>query len=377
MAQEASTLSLLIGTRKGGFILSGDKKQKNWQMKGPFFLGAAVHHLVLDPRDGKTMLMASKPGHIGPTIYRSTDFGEIWVEAKKPPAFPKTENGQSVRFTFTLTPGHPSEPGVWYAGTCPPALFRSEDGGDTWEGVSGFNDHPMYGEWSGMAYGFEIPGGNLLHSIQIDPRDANHLYFGISAGGVFESLDKGKTWNPLNKGIVSYFLPEPEAEIGHDPHCLRLHPLEPDLLMAQTHVGVYRMEREEGVWKHVGSAIPEEVGDIGFPVVLHPHNPNTAWVFPMDGTEQWPRTSPDGKPAAYRTTDRGQTWHRQDEGFPKQFAYFSVKRLAMVSDTDSTPGLYLGNTSGEVWASFNEGERWEKLVDSLPEIYSLDAVTTS
>jgi hypothetical protein len=134
------------------------------------------------------------------------------------------------------------------------------------------------------------------------------------------------------------------------------------------------MNREEGFWQHIGVNMPEAVGDIGFPLVLHPHDINTAWVFPMDGTEIWPRTSPDGKPAVYRTTNQGESWERQDNGFPKEHGYFSVKRQAMTNDLDDIPGLYIGTTGGEVWASFDEGQSWKKLVDYLPEIYSLDVL---
>ncbi len=367
-------VTLLIGTRKGGFFLHGSPDGAFWDLQGPLFLGAAVNHIVLDPRDGRTLLMAAAPGHIGPTIYRSTDNGATWKEASAPPAFPKAENGESVRYTFWLSPGHADEPGVWYAGTCPPALFRSADGGDIWESVSGFNDHPMRRAWSSMDGGGEIPDGNTLHSIQIDPRDARHMYFGISVGGVFETTDGGETWQPLNRGIVSYFLPNPEAEYGHDPHALRIHPQEPDLLYMQSHVGIYRMEREAACWERVGAAMPEEIGDIGFPIVLHPRDPNTAWVFPMDGTEIWPRTSPGGKPAVYRTEDRGQSWKRQDAGFPRQHGYFTVKRQAMTADGRDPLGLYLGTTGGQVWGSHDEGQTWAKLADNLPEILAVEAV---
>ena len=220
-------ITLLVGTRKGAFLITGSPEENSWLVSGPSFLGAAVNHLVLDPRDGRTLLMAAHPGHLGPTIYRSTDQGKTWLEASAPPAFPKAEGGESVRYTMWLQSGHASEPGVWYAGTCPPALFRTSDGGDTWEGVAGFNEHPMRKEWAALGQGFEIPNGNVMHSIQIDPRDARHMYFGISPGGVFETTDQGQTWQPLNKGIVSYFLPDPEAEYGHDPHALRIHPQNP------------------------------------------------------------------------------------------------------------------------------------------------------
>lgn len=367
-------VTLLISTRKGGFVLT-EGANGAWTLRGPIFLGASVNHFVLDPRDGHTMLMAVHPGHLGPTIFRSTDGGETWKEAAAPPAFPKRENGETVRYTFWLAPGHPSQPGVWYAGTCPPALFRSNDGGDTWESVTGFNEHPMRREWASIGEEPQIPDGNVLHSIQIDPRDARHLYFGISPGGVFETRDQGATWQPLNQGMVSYFLPDPEAEFGHDPHALRLHPQQPDLLYMQTHTGIFFMDRTAAArWERVGAAMPAEVGDIGFPIVLHPRNPDKAWVFPMDGTELWARTSPDGKPAAYCTQDRGHTWMRQDAGFPREHAYFTVKRQAMTSDGRDPLGLYLGTTSGQVWGSRDEGQTWTRLADSLPQIVAIEAV---
>jgi len=374
MPSSDSPLSLLVSTRKGAFFLS-EQPGGDWSLGGPFFLGAAVNHMVQDPRDPRTLLMAAHPGHLGPTIYRSTDAGATWKEASLPPAFPKAEGGETVRFTFWLTPGHASQPLVWWAGTSPPALFRSLDGGDTWESVRGFNEHPMRHTWIGYGEPYEIPGGNTLHSIQIDPRDPNHMYFGISASGVFETTDGGESWQPLNKGIISYFLPDPEAEFGHDPHCLRIHPLDPDLLLTQTHTGIYRMERRNACWERIGQAMPAEVGDIGFPIVLHPRDPNTAWVFPMDGTDIWPRTSPGGKPAVYRTQDRGGSWTRQDSGFPREFGYFTVKRQAMTADQRDPLGLYLGTTSGQVWASRDEGQTWQKLVDNLPEIYAVEAAS--
>jgi hypothetical protein len=372
-----SPVTLLIATRKGGFFLKGSRTGSPWTLSGPIFLGAVINHIVLDPRDGRTMVMAASTGHLGPTIFRSIDYGKTWKEAAQPPAFPKAppeEKGEAVRFTFWLSPGHASEPGVWYAGTCPPALFRSEDGGETWEGVAGFNDNPMRRDWVSKE-GEEPPGGATLHSIQIDPRDPKHIYFAVSVGGVFESVDRGATWQPLNKGLHSYFLPDPEAEYGHDPHAMLLHPQNPDLLYQQTHVGIYRMDREEARWVHVGASMPTEVGDIGFPIVLHPRDPATAWVFPMDGTDVWPRTSPGGKPALFRTQDHGATWTRQDAGFPREHGYFTVKRQAMSNDALNPLGLYLGTTTGQVWGSRDEGETWSKLADNLPEILAVEAVS--
>ncbi|MBI2903017.1 MAG: exo-alpha-sialidase [Candidatus Methylomirabilis oxyfera] len=372
-------VALLIGSRKGAFILRGDKSRRTWKLSAPILLGNIVHHLVLDPRDGRTMLMAVRTGHLGPTIFRSTDIGKNWKEARRPPAFPRAAEGQKglvVDHVFWLSPGHPSEKGIWYAGSSPPGLFRSDDGGVTWEGVAGFNQHPMRSSWVGEGQQGP-PDGATLHSILIDPRDPNHIYLGISAGGFFESLDGGADWKPLNKGCRADFIPTPDPEYGHDPHCVRLHPLMPDRLYHQNHCGLYRMERPEGRWVRIGDNMPKRVGDIGFPLVLHPRDPDTAWVFPMDGTTVWPRVSPDGKPAAYVTRNAGRTWMRQDAGLPKSQAWFTVKRQAMAADTHEPVGIYFGTTSGEIWGSRNEGEKWTCLASHLPEIYSVEVAELS
>ncbi len=374
---DLSPVTLLVATRKGGFFLNGSRPDGPWTLSDPIFLGATINHIVADPRDNKTMLMAALTGHLGPTVFRSTDYGRTWKEASRPPAFPpasgEDQKGIVLRFTFWLTPGHASEPGVWYAGSCPPALWRSEDGGDTWEGVAGFNQNPMWREWT-MGDEGGTPGGPTLHSIQIDPRSANHIYLATSPGGVFETTDRGASWQPLNKGISSFFLPVPEAEYGHCTHALRLNPQNPDLLYQQNHCGIYRMVRQEGRWERVGKAMPEDVGDIGFPMVVHPRSPQTAWVFPMDATEVWSRTSPGGRPAVFRTDDGGQTWARHDAGFPREHGYFTVKRQAMNSDRQDPLGIYLGTTDGQVWGSRDEGRTWAKLADYLPEVLAVEAV---
>jgi len=372
-------VALLVGSRKGAFILRGDRSRRAWRLSAPILLGNIVHHLVLDSRDGRTMLMAARTGHLGPTIFRSTDMGRSWKEARRPPAFPRAAEGQKglvVDHVFWLSPGHPSEKGVWYAGSSPPGLFRSDDGGVTWEGVAGFNQHPMRSSWVGEGQQGP-PDGATLHSILIDPRDPNHIYLGISAGGFFESLDRGSGWKPLNKGCQADFIPTPDLEYGHDPHCVRLHPLMPDRLYQQNHCGIYRMERPEGCWVRIGDNMPKRVGDIGFPLILHPRDPETMWVFPMDGTTVWPRVSPDGKPAAYVTRNAGRTWRRQDKGLPESHAWFTVKRQAMAADAHEPVGIYFGTTSGEIWGSRDEGEKWISLVSHLPEIYSVEVAELS
>ena len=367
--------ALLIGTRKGAFILRSDRSHRTWKLSAPMFLGHTVHHLMLDPRDRRTMLMATRTGHLGPTVFRSTDFGKTWKEAKTPPAFPKApegQNGRVVDHVFWLTPGHPSELGLWYAGTSPQGLFRSNDGGITWEPFSYINDDPQYREWMGTVQD-GTPDGPKLHSILIDPRDPAHLYFAMSGGGVHESVDGGRTWTSIVRGLEVVEGFDAATVTFHDPHCVRLCPTDPDRLFQQNHCGIYRMDRSEGRWIRIGKNMPKKVGDIGFPMVLHPRDSDTAWVFPMDGSTVWPRVSPGGKPAAYVTRDGGKTWTRQDKGFPRANAWWTVKRQAMTADAHEPVGLYLGTTSGEVWASRTGGTSWTCLARHLPEIYSVEA----
>jgi hypothetical protein len=371
-------VALLVATRKGAFILKSDMARRAWRIAGPHFFGHAVHHMVLDSRRrrARTLLAAARTGHLGPTVFRSTDSGRKWKEASRPPAFAKAargEKGRVVDHTFWLAPGHPSEPGVWYAGTSPQGLFRSEDDGDTWAPVASFNDHPMLPRWTGGEQD-GTPDGPKLHSVTIDPRDARHMYIAMSSGGVFESTDQGADWAPLNAGCAAEFLPDPNPEYGHDPHCLRQHPIAPDILYQQNHCGIYRIERPSRTWKRIGANMPKKIGDIGFPLVLHPRDPATLWVFPMDGTAVWPRTSPGGKPAAYVTRNSGRSWQRLDAGLPKSQGWFTVKRQAMSADAHEPVGLYFGTTGGELWASRDEGAKWSCIARHLPHIYAVEAV---
>ncbi len=368
-------LLVLVGTRKGLFVLSADRKRRTWSMEGPHFLGQVVNHAVLDPRDGRTLLAAVRAGHLGPTVYRSEDGGRSWKESARPPAFGKAaagDQGEAVSHVFWLAPAHASEPRRWYAGTSPQGLFVSEDGGRTWSGVAGFNAHPDRRRWIGGPQDAP-PDGGTLHSINVDPRDARHLYIGMSTGGAFESPDHGATWTALNRGCAADFLPDPNAEYGHDVHCLRVHPQSGDVYQ-QNHCGIYRLDRERSRWERIGRAMPKRIGDVGFPVVLHPRDPATLWVFPMDGGTVWPRVPIDGKPAVYGSRDRGASWKRLDAGLPPAQAWFTVKRQAMAADALDPVGLYFGTTGGEVWASFDEGERWSCLCLHLPQIHSVEAV---
>ena len=369
----AKGVTLLVGTRKGAWFFHSDAARKTWKVDGPHFLGQVVNHLVRDPRSG-TLLMAAKTGHLGPTIFRSTDKGKTWKEAATPPAFPAVSsgNGRAVSHTFWLTPGHASEPGVWWAGTSPPGLFVSTDDGVSWASVDGFNKHEMYLKWCPPDGG--TPDGALLNQILIDPRDAKHMYIATSTGGVFESRDRARSWRPLNKNVEANFNPDPYPEFGQDAHYIALASTNPDRLWQQNHCGIYRLDRPGEKWERIGNAMPKTVGDIGFTILDHPRDDATAWVFPMDGSTVWPRTSPEGRPACYRTRDAGKTWERQDKGFPKKQGWFTVKRQAFCRDGMKAVGLYLGTTGGEVWASTNEGGRFTQIARHLPEIYSVEAV---
>ncbi|MDD9936549.1 MAG: hypothetical protein OXT09_23260 [Myxococcales bacterium] len=367
-------VTLLLGTRKGAWIARSDAGRERWALDGPHHLGNMVHHLVRDPRDGRTLLAAARTGHLGPTVFRSADMGERWKEASKPPAFDKVpagEKGRAVDHVFWLTPGHADQPGVWYAGTSPQGLFRSEDGGDTWHAIAGFNGHPDLETWTGGDKD-GTPDGPKLHSVIVHPDDPDHLYIGMSGGGSFESRDAGATWSPLNKGVAMDFAPPGDYEYGHDPHCMVLHPADSNRLYQQNHCGIYRLDRPADTWVRIGDNMPRDVGDIGFPIVVHPRDRDTAWVFPMDGTDVWPRTAVRGKPAVYRTRDGGQAWQRQDNGLPREQAWLTVMRQAMVVDACKTIGVYFGTTQGELWASRDEGASWRCIARHLPRIYAVE-----
>ena len=311
---KAKRIILLVATRKGAWFLRSDAARKTWRSDGPHFLGQIVNHIVLDPRDKRTMLAAVSTGHLGPTMFRSADAGKSWKEVPKPPAFAKSEDGKgrSVKHTFWLTPAHMNEPGVWYAGTSPQGLFRSEDGGETWAPFSILNDDPKLRAYMGSEQD-GTPDGPKLHSIIVDPRDPKHLYIGMSGGGVHETRDGGASFIPLIDGldVVEGFGFDRSNPMFHDPHCIRMCPSNPDRLYQQNHCGIYPLDRPSKTWTRIGKAMPAKTGDIGFPMNVHPRDDKTAWVFPMDGQTVWPRVAIKGKPAVFVTRDGGKSWRKQ------------------------------------------------------------------
>jgi hypothetical protein len=367
-------------------------------LEEPWFFGAQVHHVVQDVRGSGTILAAVRTGHLGPTIYRSQDSGRTWKESERPPKFRTKEEyetsdfasafdkddarrqGLTVDHVFFLAPGHATQPGVWWAGTSPIGLFKSDDDGVTWHGVEGFNDNPSLAKWN---YNFApgTPDGQKCHSVQVDPMDPNRLLVGLSGGGLFLSPDQGSSWRPINAGVAMDFAPPKqdgsEYEYGHDPHDAVIHPANPRRWYHQNHCGIYRLDwsddSTEQRWIRIGCNMPKAVGDIGFPMTCHPRNANTIWVVPMDGGTVWPRTSIEGRPAVFRSRDAGESWQRLDRGLPSR-AWHTVLRQAMAHNGGAPLDLVFGTTSGEVWGSHDEGDSWKSLVTGLPKIMSVTSV---
>ena len=355
--ENQSEILLLVSTSKGGFIYYSNSERLVWEINGPHLLGAIIHHMVLDHRTNKTILMAAKTKEHGVTIFRTTNFGKTWNPSSKAPKNKKIE----FAHIFRIVPGHNSELGVWYAGTSPQGLFRSEDDGKTWDGVDGFNQDKII---QGLikAQSQELLKYQKLHSILINPDDKNHIIIGMAHGGVFESKDYGESWDCLNYNLSN--------SISENPYCLLNHSSNSNLLFQQNQAGIYKMEIGEDKWKHIGSTL--DIGDKGFSLCLDPNDKKKIWTFPMEGTDIWSRICSNGQPAVYCTQNSGESWYRQDIGFPIWNAWFTVLSRCMVADNLKNTGLYLGTTSGSVWLSSNEGNSWRQILAHLPKIYSLE-----
>ncbi|MFV1985738.1 MAG: WD40/YVTN/BNR-like repeat-containing protein [Gemmatimonadota bacterium] len=352
----ARTLELWIATRKGVFIVTRDHPRGEWQIEGPGLPGYEVYHVALDPDDEGAAYAAANHVVWGPHVFRTVDRGATWsmVDA---PRFPN-EIDREVRALWHLAPGPAPATGArrWHLGTDPGALFISDDPVAGWDFVPGLEHHPTRRAWQ------VARGGLPLHSIQIDPRDADRVFVAVSAGGCYRTDDGGATWHPINDGIRAGYLADPEGPAGHNPHALRLHPADPDRLYRQDHCGVYVSRDRGNSWSEITEGLPSE---FGYGVALDPDDPNRAWVIPEESSHM--RCVCEGRLRVYETTDGGASWTARTDGLPQRHAYVSVLRDGL---TASSSGVVFGTTTGQVYAS-PDGSSWETLPGLFPTVLAV------
>jgi photosystem II stability/assembly factor-like uncharacterized protein len=349
----------VVGTTKGLFLLSGDDERIRWATEGPKLEGWGVYHAVFDPRD-RTLYAAANHVVYGPTVQRSTDGGTTWTRAQKI-GMPE-ESGLTLNAAWHIEPGAPEEPETLWLGADPGVLFRSGDGGQTWEVNRGILEHPTRDRWVPGA------GGLCCHSIQLDPRDSRRIYAGITTAGVFRSDDGGRTWKPVNRNVAAEYLGDPYPEVGQCPHKLLLHRERPDRLWQQNHCGVYRSDDRGESWTRVdGNGLPS---GFGFPIMLDPGDPDAAFVIPEQGFEY--HYTAGGRLGVYRTRDGGETWQLMTDGLPKQ-AWAAVLREASAYDAES---LYFGTQGGSFFA-LTAGDEWVEGLRHLPPILSVEVTPWS
>ncbi len=356
---------LAIGTKKGLFIAEGAKPRRRFTLRGPFGPGVPVYSALIDTRGKPRIYASSCNPFFGMKVLRSGDLGKTFKETKSAPAFPK-DDGRALANIWSLEPG-PGKKEVW-AGVEPASLFRSGDGGDSWEMVESISKHPHAGKWQPGA------GGLCMHTIL---RDGDRVHLGISTGGHYLSEDGGKTFEASNRGVGAGFSPDPYPEFGQCVHKIAGHKDAPGRLYMQNHggwsewdgpggrrpdIGVLRSDDHGKSWRSIAKGLPS---DFGFPIVVHPHDPDTVYVLPL---EPMTRTCPGGVPAVWRSENGGDSWKKLAKGFPRKESYFTVLRDAMDVDELPTPALYVGTTTGQLWMGRDGGEGWECVFDSLPPI---------
>ena len=368
-----SAVRLLVGTRKGAFVLTSDGKRRKWDVSGPHFAGGEVYHLKGSPVDPDRLFASQSSGWFGQVIQRSNDGGKTW------------EAGGN-EFQYAGTPGshlwydgtpHPwefkrvwhlepslTDPEIVYAGVEDAALFRSTDSGRTWQELPGLRGHPSGPKWQPGA------GGMCLHTIILDPSDPRRMFIAISAAGVFRTDDAGETWRPMNRGLRSEFMPDPTAEVGHCVHRIAMHRSRPGVLFMQKHWDVMRSDDAGESWKEVSGSLPS---DFGFPIHVHAHEPETIYVVPIKSdSEHFP---PEGKLRVYRSRTGGNEWEALTNGLPQRDCYVNVLRGAMSVDSLDPCGVYVGTTGGQVYASADAGDKWAPVVRDLPAVLSVEAQT--
>ncbi len=388
-ASGLSRVRLLVGTKKGAFLLTSDGKRQKWEVSGPHFTGWEIYHMKGSPVDQDRIYASQTSGWFGQIIQRSDDGGKSWTTPGGGPAttpdggMPK---GESNKFIYEGQVGthkwydgtqHPWEfKRVWhlepslsdlntvYAGVEDAALFRSTDGGQTWKELPGLRSAKGH-LWQPGA------GGMGLHTIVLDPKNENRIYVAISAAGVFRTDDGGQTWKPANSGLVSkYELPDPDAEVGHCVHRIAMHPSRPDVLYMQKHWDVMRSDNAGNSWTEVSGNLPT---DFGFPIDVHAHEPETIYVVPIKSdSEHFPL---DGKLRVFRSRSGGNDWEALTKGLPQENCFVNVLRDAMSVDSLDPCGVYFGTTGGQVYGSANGGNNWRAIVRDLPAVLSVEAQT--
>lgn len=360
---------LMVGTLKGAFLLRSRLARTRWAMTGPLFPGTAVYALAYDDRSGRRRLWASTSSmHWGAVLRRSDNLGRTWTDPQTPNVkFPES-SGAALRQIWQIQPGRADEPETLYCGVEPSALFESRDEGETWALVQGLWDHPHRARW-------EPGGGGLcLHTILPDPADRNRLFIATSTGGVYRSDDGGRTWSARNRGILTPFLAEKYPEFGQCVHKMVQHPARPGRLFLQHHWGIYRSDDAGDSWQDVGKGrgVPS---DFGFPIVAHPHDPDSVYVLPLQSDEF--RCPPEAKLRVYRTRDGGASWKGLSRGLPQRHAFETVLRDAMATDAARPAGVYFGTRSGKLFASRDDGASWACIQDGLPPIVCVRAAVVT
>jgi photosystem II stability/assembly factor-like uncharacterized protein len=392
-----SNVRVLVGTKKGAFILNSDGKRKDWQVSGPHFGGWEIYHMKGSPADPKRIYASQTSGWFGQIIQRSDDGGQTWFQPGTPAGEPTTApdgspKGESNKFVYDDSPEtgkpltthqfydgtqkpwvfkrvwhlepSPNDPNHVYAGVEDAALFQTKDGGKSWQELAGLRGHGTGPNWSPGA------GGLGLHTILLDPKNKNRIYIAISAAGCFRTDDGGKTWKPINQGLRSEYIPDPTAEIGHCVHRIALHPSRPDILFMQKHWDVMRSDNAGDQWHEVSGNLPT---DFGFVIDVHAHEPETIYVVPIKSdSEHFP---PEGKLRVYRSRKGGNEWEALTKGLPQANCYVDVLRDAMSVDTLDPCGVYFGTTGGQVYCSPDGGDNWEPIVRDLPGVLSVEAQT--
>jgi photosystem II stability/assembly factor-like uncharacterized protein len=355
---------LAVGTQKGLF-LGRREKGGDWGFTGPHFPMQAVYSVAIDTREPVPRLLAGADSpHWGPSVFRSDDLGSTWHEPARPAVRFPEDTGASLERVWQLHPAGPAAPGVVFAGTQPGALFRSEDGGETFAFVRGLWEHPQRAQWNA---GF---GGQAVHTVVTHPSDPHLVTVAVSTGGVYRSKDGGASWAPSNKGVQATFLPEEQRypEFGQCVHKIAQDAVDPDRLYLQNHGGVYRSDDGGASWNSIAEGLP---ADFGFAVATHKHRGDVAYVFPV--TADAYRMPPDHRCRVYRTEDAGAHWTELSQGLPDAPSYGVVLRDAMWTDDTRPGGVYFGNRNGEVYASADQGDTWELAASHLPDVLCVRA----